>query len=118
MYVCTCLFVYIYACMHTQARLACLNAYEFSKCFHVNRIRAISLHVHMCNFIRAYVYSYIWYVCRCGVAKYVRLRQEFQEKEEHMREDVEKMRREFEEVSMYVCFDTCKGIFVYVCVCM
>ena len=34
---------------------------------------------------------------RCGVAKYVRLRQEFQEKEEHMREDVEKMRREFEE---------------------
>lgn len=35
---------------------------------------------------------------RCGVAKYVRLRQEFQEKEEHMREEVEKMRREFEEV--------------------
>ena len=31
------------------------------------------------------------------MAKYVRLRQEFQEKEEHMREDVEKMRREFEE---------------------
>ena len=33
---------------------------------------------------------------RVAVAKYARLRSEFQEKEEHMREEVEKMRHEFE----------------------